>query len=140
MVKKISQKDLKIWKKFTKHLNNVESKDFESEPIHSKEKSVFVLDLHGYSLDEANVKVKNCINEFYEKGQRNIKIITGKGSRSKNTKDPYQSNSLSILKNSVPEFIKNNRKLMDKVLQINQAQPNDGGEGAFYLLLKKIKE
>ena len=140
MVKKISQKDLRIWKKFTKHFNNVENKDFESEPINSKEKSVYVLDLHGYSLNEANIKVKNCINNFYEKGQRNIKIITGKGTRSKNTKDPYQSNSLSILKNSVPEFIKNNQKLMDKVLQINQAQPQDGGEGAFYLLLKKIKE
>ena len=140
MVKKISQKDLRIWKKFTKHFNNVENKDFESEPINSKEKSVYVLDLHGYSLNEANIKVKNCINNFYEKGQRNIKIITGKGTRSKNTKDPYQSNSLSILKNSVPEFIKNNQKLMDKVLQINQAQPQEGGEGAFYLLLKKIKE
>jgi len=140
VVKKISQKDLRIWKKFTKHFNNVENKDFESEPINSKEKSVYVLDLHGYSLNEANIKVKNCINNFYEKGQRNIKIITGKGTRSKNTKDPYQSNSLSILKNSVPEFIKNNQKLMDKVLQINQAQPQEGGEGAFYLLLKKIKE
>tara|TARA_B100001245_G_C22854679_1_gene410894 strand:+ start:455 stop:877 length:423 start_codon:yes stop_codon:yes gene_type:complete len=140
VIKKISSKDLKIWKKFTKHMGNVANKDLVTGHMLMREESIYILDLHGYSLNEANTKVKNCINKFYEKGQRYIKIITGKGTRSKNIYDPYQSDSLSILKNSVPEFIKNNQELMNKILQIKQAKPQDGGEGAFYLLLKKAKE
>ena len=121
-------------------MGNVANKELVTGHMLMREESIYILDLHGYSLNEANTKVKNCINKFYEKGQRYIKIITGKGTRSKNIYDPYQSDSLSILKNSVPEFIKNNQELMNKILQIKQAKPQDGGEGAFYLLLKKAKE
>ena len=78
-----------------------------------------IIDLHGYSLEEANIKIEKFILSSFEKGVRKINIITGKGSRSNNLDDPYQSKDLSILKYSVPNYIKNNPNLMSKILKID---------------------
>ena len=97
------------------------------------------VDLHGLSLEAANINIKKFINESFEKKFRKIKVITGKGNRLKAQENPYRSNELSILRNSVPEFIKNDTSLIKKIQKIYKAQPNEGGEGAFYILLKKLK-
>ena len=94
-------------------------------------------DLHGYSLDEANKKIKDLINDSYEKGVNKLIIVTGKGLHSKNENDPYVSKDLSILKYSVPDFIKNNDKLMSLISSLTEADEADGGSGAFYIYLKK---
>ena len=99
-----------------------------------------IIDLHGFSLETANINIKKFINESFEKKFRKIKVITGKGSRSKAQENPYISNKLGILRNSVPEFIRNDTSLIKKIQKIYEAPPNEGGEGAFYILLKKIKE
>jgi DNA-nicking Smr family endonuclease len=65
--------------------------------------------------------------------------VTGKGLHSQNEKDPYVSKELSILKYSVPEFISKNRNLMNIIQEITDANIEDGGEGAFYIFLKKNK-
>ena len=98
------------------------------------------IDLHGHSLDEAHKKVELLINRSYEEGVEKIIVITGKGLRSKSGEDPYVSKDLSILKYSVPEFVLNNENLKNKIKNIAKAKIQDGGEGSFYIFLKKFKE
>lgn len=98
------------------------------------------IDLHGYSLNEANEIVEEMINKSYKMGINKLKIVTGKGLHSKNEKDPYISKDLGILKYSIPEFIKNDKNLMNLIKEIKEAKIEDGGSGAFYIYLKKQYE
>ena len=135
MNSKISEKDKKDWEKF---LSNDESlPDKDSNNTKKKTLRSIKFDLHGYSLNEANSKVESLINQSYKKGIRKLVIITGKGLHSKNEKDPYVSKNLGILKFSVPDYIKKNPDLMNKISNISEAKIQDGGSGAFYIFLKK---
>ena len=135
MIKKISEKDKKDWENFINKKEKVENKDNFKENfniIHHME-----IDLHGYSLDEANKKIFEFISECYKKKIKSINIITGKGLRSRNIEDPYSSLDLGILKNSVPNYIKNNPELMDKIKSINYDEVMSKNKGNFNILLKK---
>ncbi len=136
MKNKISDKDKKDWKKFIESKERVQNKDsynYEEKKI-SIEKTI---DLHGYSLDEANQKIKEFIEKSYLESVSKINIITGKGSRSKNKNDPYQSSDLGILKHSIPDYIKNNIELMKKIKKIDFQSINSPNLGSFYIILKK---
>jgi DNA-nicking Smr family endonuclease len=137
--KKISDKDKKDWQNFLKNKEKLPNKDLLS--IKSFRKNlVKKVDLHGLSLDDANNVIYKFINKCFEDGVFQIIVITGKGLRSKNKLNPYVSKDLSILKYSVPEFIKNNKNLHQKIIQIKDAEIEDGGSGAFYIFLKnKLK-
>ena len=93
--------------------------------------------MHGYSLEEANKKIKSLVCDAYENGLTKLIIVTGKGLHSTNEKDPYVSKNLGILKYSVPEYIQNNKELMTMINYIDEAEVQDGGSGAFYIYLKK---
>ena len=135
MNSKISDKDKKDWKNFLSSDEKLPNKD---EKLSNKKKlSIKSIDLHGYSLDEANNKINDLIKDSYEKGVKKLKIVTGKGLHSQNEKDPYISKNLGILKYSVPEYIKNSNELMSMIFQIKEAGNKDGGSGAFYVYLKK---
>ena len=95
------------------------------------------IDLHGYTLDEANNAIEDFIHESHLNGVSKLIVVTGKGIHSQNEKNPYVSKELSILKYSVPEFITNNKNLMNIINEIKDAKPEDGGGGAFYIYLKK---
>ena len=138
MTKNISDKDKKAWQNFIESKDRLENKDnaLLGKSIRTIEKSI---DLHGYTLDQANSKIFEFINDCYSSGVKKINVITGKGLRSKNIYDPYQSNNLSILKFSVPNFIKNNAELMDKILKIDFDSVNSPSKGNFDILLKKKK-
>ena len=138
MSKKISEKDREAWDKFVNSNDKVPDKD---RKLSEKNNTLLEkkIDLHGYTLDEANKKIENFILSCVEKGVTKINIITGKGSRSQNKNDPYQSKDLSILKYSVPEFISSNQNLMRIINDIKDASIEDGGSGAFYIFLKKNK-
>ena len=97
------------------------------------------IDLHGYTLDEANIAIENFINKAFLENINKLIVVTGKGLHSDNEKDPYVSKDLSILKYSVPEFISNNKSLMTMINEMTDAKLEDGGGGAFYILLKKNK-
>jgi len=131
-----TEKDKKDWADFTKNLDNIEDKDKNLSKFKIPVKEVRKLDLHGCSLDEANSKVRIFINKSYEENFRKLLVVTGKGSRSKAYEDPYRSDDMSILKNSVPNFIKSNEDLLNKIIKISKAEQQDGGDGAFYILLK----
>ena len=136
MRNKISDKDKKDWEDFLSKDESLPNKDFKSNKKNEIVKAL-KFDLHGYSLDEANIKVESLINESYRNGVRKLVIITGKGLHSENEKNPYVSKNLGILKFSVPDYIKKNAELMNKVLDITDAELKDGGSGAFYIFLKK---
>ena len=131
-----TEKDKKDWADFTKNLDNIEDKDKNLSKFKIPMKEVRKLDLHGCSLDEANNKVRIFINKSYEENFRKLLVVTGKGLRSKAYEDPYRSDDMSILKNSVPNFIKSNEDLLNKIIKISRAEQQDGGDGAFYILLK----
>ena len=136
MIKKISEKDKKDWENFIKNKDNVEDKDTLFKSKLNKEINMEI-DLHGYSLDGANKKILQFINDCYHKKVKSINVITGKGLRSKNIDDPYSSNDLGILKYSVPEFIKNNLELMKKIKFIDFDESNKKNSGSFNIYLKK---
>ncbi len=135
MTNNISDKDQKDWKNFLENNEKLTNKDLEKEEI--KSHITKSLDLHGYTLDEANKKVENFITDCFDQKVSKIIIVTGKGLHSQNDKDPYISKKFGILKNSVPDFIKNNSSLMKKIKNITDAEIKDGGSGAFYVFLKK---
>tara|TARA_Y100000741_G_C18025374_1_gene466037 strand:+ start:226 stop:648 length:423 start_codon:yes stop_codon:yes gene_type:complete len=135
--KDISDKDKKDWQRFISNKDKVYDKDIKK--ISKLNEKIRSLDLHGYTLDEANKLIENFINKSYQERVNKLIIVTGKGLHSKTENDPYVSKNLSILKYSVPEFIRNNQNLMKKILEIKSADIKDGGSGAFYIYLKKFK-
>jgi DNA-nicking Smr family endonuclease len=133
----ISEKDKKAWEKFISGDERLPNKDNKFQKKTTlKIKSI---DLHGYTLEEANRSIENFITKSYEDGINKLIVVTGKGLHSQNEKDPYVSKNLSILKYSVPEFISNNQSLMKIIHEMKDAKIEDGGAGAFYIFLKKNK-
>ena len=135
MTDSISEKDKKDWENFISSSEKLPNKDNKSKKnTFSKIRSI---DLHGYTLDESNKLIEDFIIKSYDENISKIIVVTGKGLHSQNEKDPYISKDLSILKYSVPEFISNNKKLIDMIYEIKDAKIEDGGGGAFYIFLKK---
>ena len=136
MNKKLSDKDLKDWNKFIKSKDKINPKEEINDLLINKNKSTFVIDLHGYGLDDANKFVEKTINECFEKQFSIVNIITGKGMRSKSAEDPYKSSELSILKHSIPEFINSNIELMKKIKSIDSTDEKNLGSFNVYLKSK----
>ena len=140
MNSKISDKDKKDWENFISSKDEIPNKDLKITKGKIKKKIIKKIDLHGFSLENANKVIEEFITQSFEEGVNKIIVITGKGLRSKNDENPYISKNLSILKYSVPEFIKSNINLMKIIKNINEADIEDGGKGAFYIYLKNFKE
>ena len=131
----ISEKDKKDWENFLSSNERLPNKDYtKSNHKLFKTKSI---DLHGYTLEEANRAIEEFILRSFKEKINKLIVVTGKGLHSQNEKDPYISKDLSILKYSVPEFIENNINLMNIISEIKDANIEDGGSGAFYIFLKK---
>ena len=135
MNKKISDKDKQDWESFIKNNEKVPNKDILVKKNIIR-KLTRTIDLHGYTLEKANKKIDEFINNCYQNEIGKIIVITGKGLRSNSASDPYVSKDLSILKHSIPEFIGSNKELMKKIIKISDANIEDGGSGAFYIYLK----
>ena len=137
----ISNKDKEDWENFVKNKEKIPNKDFVNKKNIRHEK-IKIIDLHGYTIEEANKTVEEFIQKCFDENVTKIIVITGKGLRSKNVENPYLSKDLSILKYSVPEFIESNISLTKMIIEITDAKIDDGGGGAFYIYLKnkfKIK-
>mgnify|MGYP001387645237 FL=1 len=135
MIKKISDKDKKDWDNFITNDERIPNKDFAIKKNIRHEK-INKIDLHGYTLEEANKTIDQFIHKSFEESVTKIIVITGKGLRSKSTANPYLSKDLSILKYSVPEYIESNKNLTKMIIQITDAKIEDGGGGAFYIYIK----
>ena len=128
-------KDKYDWENFLNNKEKIPNKDF----VHKKKiryEKIKKIDLHGYTIEEANKAIEQFIQKCFEESVTKIIVITGKGLRSKNVENPYLSKDLSILKYSVPEFIENNKNLTQFIIEIIDAKIEDGGSGAFYIHLK----
>ena len=135
MTDNISEKDKKDWENFLLKKEKLPNKDIK---IHKKINiKIRSIDLHGYTLEEANKTIESFIIKSYQENINKLIVVTGKGIHSQNEKDPYVSKDLSILKYSVPEFISNNKNLMKIIYEMKDAKIEDGGSGAFYIFLKK---
>ena len=132
---KISDKDKKDWQDFISSKDKVSNKDLKIKK--NNYEKTRTIDLHGFTLEEANRKIQNFILKAFDDKVSKLIIVTGKGIHSNVEKNPYVSKDLSILKYSVPEFISNNNLLMSKIREITDAKIEDGGSGAFYIYLKK---
>jgi len=132
---KLSEKDKKDWENFLANKEKIQNKDINSKKIYRQK--VKSIDLHGHTLEQANKEIEKFIIKSYQTGINKLIIVTGKGLHSQNEKNPYVSKDLSILKYSVPEYIKNNKSLMKMIYDIRDAKIEDGGSGAFYIYLKK---
>ena len=137
MTDNISEKDKKDWENFLSKNEKLPNKYIKlDKKIPLKIRSI---DLHGYTLEQANKSIENFIIKSYQEKINKLIVVTGKGIHSQNEKDPYVSKDLSILKYSVPEFISNNKNLMKIIYEMKNAKIEDGGGGAFYIFLKKNK-
>ena len=134
---KIPDRDKKDWQNFLSKKEKLPNKDLVQS--NKKNYKISEIDLHGFTLDEANKEIEKFILDSYENGFNKLRIVTGKGLHSDNEKDPYVSKDLSILRYSVPEYIKNNIELMNLITEFKEANIHEGGEGAFYIFLKKKK-
>ena len=132
---KISDKDKKDWQDFISSKDKLPNKDFQIKKKNFEK--IRAIDLHGYTLEEANKKMQDFILKSFDDKVNKLIVVTGKGIHSNVEKDTYVSKDLSILKYSVPEFISNNNLLMSKIREITDAKIEDGGSGAFYIYLKK---
>ena len=133
----ISEKDKKDWETFISGDEKLPNKDLKS--LKQKFYKIKSIDLHGYTLEEANKTIEEFIYQSFAEKINKLIVVTGKGLHSQNEKDPYLSKDLSILKYSVPQFIENNKSLMNIINEIKDASIEDGGKGAFYIFLKKNK-
>ena len=137
MTDNITEKDKQDWENFLSKNEKLPNKDIKiDKKITFKTRSI---DLHGYTLEQANKSIENFIIKSYQEKINKLIVVTGKGIHSQNEKDPYVSKDLSILKYSVPEFISNNKNLMKIIYEMKDAKIEDGGGGAFYIFLKKNK-
>ena len=135
MTDNISNKDKKDWENFISSDEKLPNKDINlNKKTPSKKR---LIDLHGYTLEQANRAIEEFIKKSYVDGVNKLIVVTGKGLHSQNEKDPYVSKDLSILKYSVPEFLSTNKSLMNIIYEIKDAKIEDGGAGAFYIYLKK---
>ena len=135
MTDNISEKDKKDWENFLSKKEKLTNKDIKlDKKLSFKTRSI---DLHGYTLEEANKSIENFIIKSYQEKISKLIVVTGKGIHSQNETDPYVSKDLSILKYSVPEFISNSKNLMKFIYEMKDAKIEDGGSGAFYIFLKK---
>lgn len=133
----ISNKDKEDWKKFVSGNDKLTDKELNIGKNKIEKKRT--IDLHGFTLDEANKTIESFINKSFKDEVSKLIVVTGKGLHSKNESNPFISKKLSILKYSIPEFIKSNDFLMKKIIEIKDADIKDGGSGAFYIYLKKLK-
>ena len=138
MIKKkyLSKEDKKVWEDFIKNPSDIFDKDKSN--LKKNKNQRFKFDLHGFTLDEANKKVKEIIINCFEKKYKEILLITGKGMHSSNEKDTYVSKDLGKLKFSVPDFIKTDEELSKLTLSISEADLKDGGEGAIIIRLRSL--
>ena len=141
MIKKkdISKEDIDTWKNYIKNPKDIEDKDVNVQNNHRLNHARYKYDLHGFSLVEANKKIKDIVLSCVEKNYKEILLITGKGIHSNTDKDVYVSEDLSKLRYSVPEYLNSDPNLSKYIKSISVADKRDGGDGAIIIKLKSLK-
>tara|TARA_B100001123_G_C14772199_1_gene813177 strand:- start:53 stop:490 length:438 start_codon:yes stop_codon:yes gene_type:complete len=135
-----SLKDKKDWLTFTQQLKGIYNKELTFEDKNKNRYKTRKIDLHGLTLNNANKKIESFISESFEQGYKKLVVVTGKGLRSKIDKNPYLSKKMNVLRYSIPEYVKSNENLSNKISGIEKADTKDGGDGAIYIFLKNVRK
>ena len=135
--KEPNQEDKNTWDEYIKNPSDIYDKD-QGVSNNIQRKGRYKFDLHGFTLDEANSKVKEIIMYCVKNKFKELLLITGKGIHSTSDKDIYISKNLGKLKYSVPEFIRTNSEINKFIISIDDAAKKDGGEGAIIIKLKNL--
>ena len=135
--KDVDQENVKAWEEYIKNPSDIYDKE-KNNSKHNSRRERFKFDLHGFTLDAANRKIREIIFFCREKKYKELLIITGKGIHSTNDNDVYVSKNFGKLKYSVPEFIKSDEELNKLILSVTEADINDGGEGALLIKMKNL--
>ena len=135
--KDLSQEDKKTWEDYIKDPSDIYDKDKDIRKRIQK-KTRYKFDLHGFTLEDANIKVKEIVDYCIRHKFKELLLITGKGLHSTNDRDEYVSKDFGKLKYSVPEFLKNNNDLSKFIVSINDANHSDGGQGAIIIKFKSL--
>ena len=134
--KDLSQEDKQTWENYIKDPLDIYDKDNNNQKRIRNER--FKFDLHGFTLDKANKKVKEILFFCVKNKYKELLLITGKGLHSTSGKDTYISKDFGKLKFSVPEFISSDLEMNKLIVSINEAEVKDGGEGAILIKLKNL--
>ncbi|MDA8676884.1 Smr/MutS family protein [Candidatus Pelagibacter bacterium] len=139
MIKKkdLSKEDKETWDNFTREPSDIYDKDLQITDDNLR-RNRLRYDLHGFTLEDANRKVKDLILSGIRNKFKEILLITGKGLHSNTDEDTYVSKNLSKLRFSVPEFINSCDELSKFVVSISEASLKDGGSGAILIKLKNL--
>ena len=135
--KDVDQENVKTWEEYIKNPSDIYDKEKKNSK-HNSRRERFKFDLHGFTLDDANRKIREIIFFCKEKKYKELLIITGKGIHSTNDNNVYVSKNLGKLKYSVPEFIKSDEELNKLILSVTEADIKDGGEGALLIKMKNL--
>ena len=135
--KDVDQENVTAWEEYIKNPSDIYDKE-KNNSKHNSRRERFKFDLHGFTLDAANRKIREIIFFCKEKKYKELLIITGKGIHSTNDNDVYVSKNFGKLKYSVPEFIKSDEELNKLILSVTEADINDGGEGALLIKMKNL--
>lgn len=88
------------------------------------------LDLHGMTQDQAQSALSGFIRRGFDMDWRVVVVVTGRGSR---------SGEPGVLRSRLPHWL-NGAGLRPFVVGFTQAQPKDGGAGAFYVRLRRHRD
>jgi len=135
--KDLSKEDKETWDNFTRQPSDIYDKDLQIADDNPR-KNRLRYDLHGFTLEDANKKVKDLILSGIRNKYKEILLITGKGLHSNTEEDTYVSKNLSKLRFAVPEFINSCDELSKFVVSISEASLKDGGSGAILIKLKNL--
>jgi DNA-nicking Smr family endonuclease len=135
--KDLSKEDKETWDNYTRQPSDIYDKDLQVADDNPR-KNRLRYDLHGFTLEDANKKVKDLILSGIRNKYKEILLITGKGLHSNTEEDTYVSKNLSKLRFSVPEFINSCDELSKFVVSISEASLKDGGSGAILIKLKNL--
>ncbi len=94
------------------------------------------LDLHGMTLAQAHPALNRFIQDSHAQGRRLVLVITGKGKR-RESHDPIPVRT-GVLRHQVPHWL-HTPPLSQAVLQVTPAHLKHGGEGAYYVYLRRAR-
>lgn len=98
------------------------------------------LDLHGHSRAQARDELMQFLQISFSQGKRCVIVITGKGRKTRAEDGGFLNPSGDgILRRSLPDWL-NEPQCRNMVLTWHKALPKHGGDGAFYVLLRRRKE
>ncbi|GAB5388591.1 MAG: Smr/MutS family protein [Alphaproteobacteria bacterium] len=92
------------------------------------------IDLHGLSQHEAHAALQGFVLQAQARGDRTVLVITGKGTPRKSSDRPRTG----AIRSAMPHWLAQS-PLNRIVITYTEAQPRDGGSGAFYLRLRRLR-